>query len=132
MRLLLLFLFSIVGGCAPTSKESLETVSSARVLAYKDNYQEIFRRVSNSAKRCYEGDFIIVHGRINVNAQLYNELAYGEVHKYMEHALFPAHYFTAKIEKDENGTRVTIKANKNLEQAYEGKIDGWARGSTGC
>ena len=115
----------VVGGCGATTKTELEhSAPQAQIFRYPDNYQAIFRRVSESAKRCLAGEFLLAHGRMAIDAQLYSDLGFGEISHYLSHALLPRHHFSAKIERDGEGSKMTIKADAAMFIRF---ADQWAR-----
>ena len=96
----------LIVGCS-TKPADLESKTAAVVTNYSDNYQEIFRRVSNAAKRCLAGNSGGMSS-VEVDAQLYSELGYGEITLSMAAYSARNYYWSAKIEKTDTGARMTV------------------------
>lgn len=111
MRTAWLIVACALGGCGASSQAELEkTAPHVQTFEFAENYQAVFRRVSISARRCLEEEFLLGGARLAVNAQLYNELGYGEITYNLSHALTPRHLISAKIEKVEAASRMTVRA----------------------
>jgi hypothetical protein len=68
-----------------------------------------------------------------VDAQLYNELGYGEIAYSMINAGVRNYYWKAKIEKVGTGSKATIYSGNTLNNAtWLNKVVSWADGRTGC
>jgi hypothetical protein len=119
-------------GCS-TSSDSLESSKSAvrSEKTYAANYQEVFRRISNTAKRCQQ---TAGTAAFNVDAQLYNELGFGEITLSLVSALYPRNYYwKAKVEKAGEGSKVSIVSGNTLGQgATLRQVERWAGGDTSC
>lgn len=99
-------------GCT-SSPEALEKSESAvrSSKTYAENYQEVFRRLSNTAKRCQSTSG---SAAFTVDAQLYSELGFGEVTMSMV-SLYPrSYYWKAKVEKAGSGSRVSVVSGGGL------------------
>jgi hypothetical protein len=126
MRHVWLIVAVALGGCGASSQAELEkTASHVQTFEFAENYQAIFRRVSISARRCLEEEFLLGGARLAVNAQLYNELGYGEITYHLSHALTPRHLISARIEKTEGGSRMTVRAEHANSARY---MAAWAYG----
>lgn len=132
MRLALLC--SAVGfalaGCSTTPTD-LEQKTAPTVLEFRENYQEIYRRVAKQAARCLKVD-AGEGASFDVDTELYNELGYGEV-TYSHGSLARNYYMSAKIEKVGDGSRLTFYSGNQLAPArVRDLVVDWANGSTAC
>jgi len=118
-------------GCS-TSPEDLQAKDPPETRQFAENYQEIFRRVSNEAKKCMTGS-IGTYASMQVNAQLYPDLGFGELSIWIENMGTRNYYVTAKIEKADAGSRVIVTAGNVLNaDNYRGVIFKWAAGERTC
>lgn len=121
----------LAAGCS-TSPADLETKSPPAVQSYAENYQEIFRRVSTAAKRCEAGNLNAV-ASMAVDAQLYPDLGYGEVSRSLIDMGVRNYYWTAKIERDGAGAKMTLRAGNTINnQQMIDKALRWAGGDQNC
>jgi hypothetical protein len=119
-----------VAGCSTTPTD-LEQKTAPTVLEFKENYQEIYRRVAKQATRCLKVD-VGEGGSFEVDTELYNELGYGEV-TYSHGSLARNYYMSAKIEKVGEGSRLTVYSGNQLAPArVRDLVVEWANGSTAC
>ena len=78
MRVLIAAVLALAcAGCSSTPAE-LEAKTEPITQNYPENYQEIFRRVSSTAKRCFAGN-VGAYASFAVDSELYSELGYGEL-----------------------------------------------------
>lgn len=119
-----------LAGCSTTPTD-LEQKTAPTVLEFKENYQEIYRRVAKQATRCLKVD-VGDGGSFEVDTELYNELGYGEV-SYSLGSLSRNYYMSAKIEKVGDGSRLTVHTGNQLASArVRDLVIDWANGSTAC
>lgn len=119
-----------LAGCSTTPTD-LEQKTAPTVLEFKENYQEIYRRVAKQATRCLKVD-VGDGGSFEVDTELYNELGYGEV-TYSLGSLSRNYYMSAKIEKVGEGSRLTVHTGNQLASArVRDQVIDWANGSTAC
>ncbi|MDQ0305315.1 hypothetical protein [Ancylobacter polymorphus] len=119
-----------LAGCSTTPTD-LEQKTAPTVLEFKENYQEIYRRVAKQATRCLKVD-VGEGGSFEVDTELYNELGYGEV-TYSHGSLARNYYMSAKIEKVGEGSRLTVYSGNQLAPArVRDLVVEWANGSTAC
>lgn len=122
----------ILSGCASTSEElAADGRAAARSASFSENYQEIYRRVHAGASRC----MVASAGgtRIDVEAQLYNELGYGEITQSMASVYGKSYYMTAKIERAGSGSRVTVRAKNGIGGSRApAQVLKWASGDSSC
>ncbi|MNV71903.1 hypothetical protein D3C71_1649490 [compost metagenome] len=119
-------------GCSTTADDLESSKSAVRTQnAYGVNYQEVFRRISNTAKRCHQ---TAGTAAFNVDAQLYNELGFGEITMSLVSTLYPRNYYwKAKVEKVGSGSKVSIVSGNTLAQgATLRQVSRWAEGETSC
>lgn len=125
-------LLIVLTSCS-TSSESLESSKSAvrSEKRYAENYQEVYRRISTTAKRCQQ---TAGTAAFNVDAQLYNELGFGEITLSLVSALYPRNYYwKAKVEREGTGSKVNIVSGNTLAQgATLRQVERWAAGDTNC
>lgn len=117
--------------CSPSTQE-LSASTSAETFTFSDNYQEIYRRLSTSAKKCAHGN-VGASSSFEVDAELYNELGYGEVTFSVLNLGVRNYYWSAKIEKAPTGTKVTYNVGNTLNPAgYRSEVVRWLSGNTSC
>lgn len=119
-----------LAGCSMTPTD-LEQKTPPTVIEFKENYQEIYRRVAKQATRCLKVD-VGDGGSFEVDTELYSELGYGEV-TYSLGSLSRNYYMSAKIEKVGEGSRLTVHTGNQLTSArVRDLVIEWANGSTAC
>ncbi|MGZ2429566.1 hypothetical protein [Rhizobium redzepovicii] len=124
----------LLAGCS-TSTQDLESKPSTTVstFSYPDNYQLIFKRVSDEAKRCGIGNLLLSQASLQVDSQLYNELGYGEVSQSMINVGVRNFYWKAKIERAGVGSKMTVYSGNTLNNgAAIKRVSAWADGNHGC
>lgn len=122
-----------MAGCSSTPEALEKSESAARSTeAYAENYQEIYRRLSSTAKRCVATN----SGKrtsFEVDAELYNELGFGEVTLSLANYGTRNYYWKAKVEKRGSGAAVSAVSGNTLAQGAElQRIFAWADGDTKC
>lgn len=129
----LLSILAVLASCSSTSGDlERKTQSTAKTATFAENYQEIYRRVSNSAKNCSSGN-INAYASYEIDAQLYNELGYGEVTLSLSNLGTRNYYWKAKIEKQDTGTKVTVHAGNTLNaKQLSSNVLRWAGGDEAC
>lgn len=128
---LLLGLTAVVAACSP-NPTNLRASTPEQVTTYAENYQEIYRRVASEARLCYRGS-VGAYASAEVDANLYSDLGYGEVQNSVINYGTHNYYWTAKIEKDGDGSKMTINAGNTLSaSATTATLQRWASGGTGC
>lgn len=122
----------VLTGCSTSSADLESSTSAARSeKAYSENYQLVYRRISDAAKRCHQ---TAGTAAFNVDAQLYSELGFGEITMSLVSALYPRNYYwKAKVEKVGSGSTVSIVSGNTLAQgATLRQVSRWADGDTKC
>lgn len=121
----------LLAGCSSTPA-NLEAKSAPTIQTYTENYQEIFRRVSMTAKRCYTSN-VGAYASTTADTQLYPDLGYGEITVSLINWGTRNYYMTAKIEKDGTGAKMTVRAGNSLAAPrYVEYALKWAGGATDC
>lgn len=123
---------ALLSGCS-TTPENLADKTEPIVRSYSANYQEIYRRVSSTAKRCISGN-AGPYTSLAVDADLYSELGYGDVQVSMINYGVRNYYWTAKIElAGANASRLTLRSGNSLgaDRAAQAVLT-WADGGTDC
>lgn len=119
-------------GCS-TSSADLESSKSATrsEKVYPENYQLVYRRISDAAQRCHQ---TAGTAAFNVDAQLYNELGFGEITMSLVSALYPRNYYwKATVEKAGTGSKVSIvSGNTRAKGSTLQQVGRWADGQAGC
>ncbi|WP_081159932.1 hypothetical protein [Ensifer aridi] len=120
-----------VSSCS-TSSEDLEKSTSAvrSQKSYNENYQAVYRRLADTARRCQS---TAGSAAFTVDAELYNELGYGEIALSMV-SIYPRNYYwRAKIEKTGGGSRVSVVSGNTLVQSRTlADVMRWADGDPRC
>ncbi|AII27770.1 hypothetical protein B9J07_12900 [Sinorhizobium sp. LM21] len=122
----------LLAGCSTSSGDLEANKSAARsVTSYNENYQAVYRRLADTARRCQS---TAGTAAFTVDAQLYNELGFGEITLSLVSALYPRNYYwKAKVEKAGSGSKVSIVSGNTLAQDRTlRQIEGWAAGDTSC
>jgi len=122
----------VLGGCSTTPAD-LNAKTEATVQNYPDNYQEIYRRISTTAKRCIAGN-ISAYASMAIDAELYSDLGYGEITASLINIGIRNYYWSAKIEKAERGSsRLTARSGNTLaSETAKQSIIRWANGDANC
>ncbi|WP_430251265.1 hypothetical protein [Neorhizobium sp. DAR64860/K0K1] len=121
-----------LAGCSTSSANLESSKSAARSeKVYPENYQLVYRRITDTAKRCHQ---TAGTAAFNVDAQLYNELGFGEITMSLVSALYPRNYYwKAKVEKAGSGSKVSIVSGNTLAQGSTlRQVSKWADGDTAC
>lgn len=119
-----------LSGCS-SSPEDLAAKTTPIVQTYAENYQEIYRRVSTTAKRCW-AEPISAQAAMVVDAELYSDLGYGEVAVSMVNWGARNYYVTTKIEKAQQGSRLTMRSGNALDDTRANFVLRWAAGDQNC
>jgi hypothetical protein len=123
-------LLVLLGGCSLTP-EALEAKSDAASQNYADDYQEIYRRLTGTARRCITAHAIRVLS-MEVEADLHKELGFGVV-RFVAIGIASNYFVSAKIEKMGQGSRVSVKTNNPMISERLNKIVfRWAGGDQEC
>jgi hypothetical protein len=132
MRLAATFaLLLSVAGCSTTPAD-LEAKVSPIVQAYPDNYQEVYRRASSTAKRCIARN-VGSYASMAVDSDLYSDLGYGEITVSLINWGVRNYYFSARIERVGTGSRMTIRSGNTLAaETNTNAMLRWASGDQSC
>lgn len=122
-----------LAGCSSTPSElekSKDAVKTER--SYSENYQEIYRRITTSARSCVSGH-INAYASFQVDADLYSELGYGEITMSLLNLGSRNYYWKAKVEKAGGGSKLSVVAGNTLvKNSMLNDVTGWADGGTVC
>jgi hypothetical protein len=132
MRLVgMIAICAITAGCSSTPAD-LEAKTTPIVQTYTENYQEIYRRVSSTAKRCFAGN-LGSHASIAVDTELYSELGYGDLTLSLINYGTRNYYLSVKVEKQPTGSKLTARSGNTLaSERYKGLVLRWANGEQEC
>jgi hypothetical protein len=120
-----------LAGCSSTPAE-LEAKSTPLVQTYPDNYQEIYRRVSTTAKRCFATN-MGAYASMAVDSELYSELGYGELTLSLIDMGIRNYYPSVRIEKQSAGSKLTVRSgNTPASERYKSLVLSWAGGDQNC
>jgi len=102
------------------------------VQSYAENYQEIYQRVSTTAKRCFASKADIYVGA-TADASLFTDLGYGEVTLAVVRKGTDNYYLSIRIENQPTGSKITmISDNTPASQRYRKLVLAWATGDQNC
>lgn len=122
-----------LAGCSTTTAD-LERSASTKsgTTSYAENYQEIFRRVHDTAGQCLSGS-VLFNSSTEVVGQLYSELGYGEITYSLTNVGVKNYYFKVKIEKVGTGATMAVFSGNTINNAGQlEKLVSWANGNTAC
>ncbi|MCP3409231.1 hypothetical protein [Bradyrhizobium sp. CCGB01] len=120
-----------LGACSSTPAD-LEAKAAPIVQTYPENYQEIYRRVSTTAKRCFAGN-VGAYASFAVDSELYSELGYGEMTLSLINLGTRNYYLSVRVDKQPAGSKLTVRSGNTLaSDRYKTLILGWAGGDQNC
>lgn len=133
MNKCLVALSLIIAGCSSTPEALEKSEGAARAeKTYAENYQEVYRRLSSTARRC-SGGSSGKYTSFELDSELYNELGYGEVTLSLSNFGARNYYWKAKVTKTGSGALVTAVAGNTLAKNVDlRRVMRWADGDTGC
>lgn len=121
----------LLPGCSSTPAD-LEAKAAPIVQTYSENYQEIYRRVSTTAKRCFAGN-VGAYASFAVDSELYSELGYGELTLSLINMGTRNYYVSARVDKQPTGSKLTVRSGNTMaSEKYKTLILGWAGGDQNC
>ena len=116
-----------LAGCSSTPAD-VEGKTKPVVQTYRENYQEIYRRVSSTAKLCFAGNASIV-----AESDLFSDLGYGLTTLSFVHSGTRNFYLSVRIQKDEAGSKITVLSdNPSASELYRNLVLAWAGGDKNC
>ncbi|MFC0243695.1 hypothetical protein [Rhodopseudomonas telluris] len=123
---------SALVGCSSSPAE-LEASTAPTVKTYAENYQEIYRRVSSTAKRCFAGN-MGAYASMAVDSELYPDLGYGDTTLSLINMGTRNYYISVKVEKQvPSGARLTVRTGNTLAaERYRTYVLAWADGDQSC
>lgn len=123
-----------VGGvvaCSGTPAE-LESRVAPITRDFSENYQEIYRRVSRTATRCW-GSARTPYSSLDVDSQLYSELGFGEVAFSQSNMGARTYFVTARVERRDEGSRLILHSGNTLaSQRHAATFLRWSDGDEAC
>lgn len=116
-----------LGGCS-TTPANLEANTAPKSQTYAENYQEIYRRVAGTAKRCFSSE-MGKYAAMTVDSELYSELGRGEVSVSLVNMGTRNYYLSAKIQRTgPRSSEMTVNAGNTLgSERMTGMVFDWAR-----
>ena len=125
-------LLVLLTGCSLTP-ESLQSEPDAASQDYGENYETVFRRLTDTSRRCLMSNNT-VGSAMDVDAELHRDLGYGQVRFVAVSIGIRGNYFvSAKIEKLRTGSRVSVKTNNPLiSRGLTNIVFRWSGGDTTC
>jgi hypothetical protein len=118
-----------LAGCSstpsiPAEKPTMQT--------YAENYQEIYQRVSTTAKRCFASK-VGIYASTSADSSLFSEIGYGEVTLAVVGKGMDNYYLSVRIEKQPTGSKITmISDNTAASQRFRELASTWATGDQNC
>lgn len=121
-----------LASCSSTPAQ-LEQKAEATVRTFTENYQEIYRRVSSSARRCMAGN-INAYASYAVDSDLFPDLGYGETTFSLINLGVRNYYLSAKVQRAGSGASLTIRAGNTVDggTVLTEKVLRWAGGDEAC
>lgn len=120
-----------LAGCS-SSQADLNAKTPEISRSYAANYQQTYRNLYTTATRCQETG-VLYGGQLAVDGELYSDLGFGEISFSSSGSGLRNYYWTAKIERDGKGSKVTAHVGNSLvNDKYLANIFAWAGGSTEC
>lgn len=115
-----------------TTPDSLSAISEPTTRAFKENYQEIYRRTSTTARRCIASN-LGPYASLVVDADLYPDLGYGEINVSLINVGVRNYYASSKIERDGLGTKMVVRSGNQLRSDLMTlNLFRWASGNEDC
>jgi len=128
----------MLGGCA-MSPEGLNSRDDADSRTFSENYEEIFRRLMETGKRCNPPVPVFspgnpAQGQIEAEGELHRDRGFAEFRLVAGSYGIRMNYFVAaRIEKSGSGSRVTIKVSNPMGAGpLSSRIYRWASGDSSC
>jgi hypothetical protein len=106
----------------------LETKSDAMTQNYANNYEEVYQRVVDTAKRCVASSATPAL-TMAVEADLHKELGFGEVRFVAIGMVYSNYYVSAKIERVGSGSRISLRT---AYPTIGKRVFRWAGGAREC
>lgn len=123
-------LLVLLSGCSLTP-QTLEATSDTASQNYADDYREIYRRLTGTARRCLERRDAPAFS-VEVEADLHEELGFGIV-RFVAGIVKLNYFVSTKIEKMGPGSRVSVKANNPMiSERLSKMVFRWAGGDQEC
>lgn len=124
-------LLLLLAGCSTTPAD-LEAKTVPATQTYAENYQEIYRRVATTAKRCFSAN-MGAYASMAVDSEIYSELGYGEITLSLINMGTRNYYLMVRVEKQPAGSRLTVRSGNTLaSERYRDLVLRWAGGDQNC
>lgn len=121
----------LVAACSSTPGD-LEQSTPPMVREYPENYQEIYRRVSMPATRCWSSS-LNAYATLEVDRELYSDLGFGEVSLSLRNMGTRNYYVSARVEAVGDSSRLTVHSGNTLASASHAlQLIRWADGDDTC
>jgi hypothetical protein len=118
-----------LAGCSSTTSIPAERPT---VQNYPENYQELYQRVSTTAKRCFATKAGI-YASATADASLFADIGYGEVTLAVVRKGSDNYFLSVRIENQPTGSKITmISDNTAASQRYRELVSAWATGDQNC
>jgi hypothetical protein len=131
MRVVVPIMAMLVSACSSTPAD-LEQKAEPVTRSFAESYQEIYRRVSGPARRCFAGN-VGAYASFAVDSDLYSDLGHGEITLSLINWGTRNYYMSTKIERADSGSTLTVRAGNTLAagNAIENVLR-WAGGDSAC
>jgi hypothetical protein len=131
VRFFMLIGLTVFTGCSSTPAD-LEAKTTPVTQNYPENYQEIYRRVAGTAKRCFTTS-MGAYASMAVDSEIYSELGYGEISLSLINMGTRNYYLMVRVEKQLPGSRLTVRSGNTLaSERYKDLVLRWAGGDQNC
>jgi len=127
----------LVAGCELQSRESFDAQPFSASVTVSRNYQAAYADIVKGARKCW-GDGPVFTGSVlpngmNIDAQLYPDLGYGEVYHYASGTVFLP-YVLVRIDRAGNGAKVSVKTGiqSGAKKLFGDPALRWATGDLSC
>jgi hypothetical protein len=123
----------LLAGCSTTTKDLRDDKNTiTKTFEYEEDYQEIYRKILESGKRCNEA-VLSKSASVNFDGKLFTELGYGELTYSITNYGFKNYYALIRIEKVETGSRMTVTSGNTADNTARIELVRiWAGGEYRC
>lgn len=124
-----------LAACAIQSQESFDAAPFTAEATVARNYQAVYADIVRGARLCWSSGPMVsaAPAAMDVDAQLYPDLGYGEVYHYASGTVFLP-YVLVRVERSGNQTIVRTKTGPaaNAEAVFSDRAIRWANGDVTC
>lgn len=123
-----LLVASALTGCAGSPEDlSAQPSTKATTRHFAESYQEVYRRLYNTAMRC--GNVAPFH----TEGQLFSDLGFGELAYSSDTLTGRNYYWKARVERAANGSTLTVQVlGMPSTGIWTDRVVGWAEGKANC